>query len=301
MSFRSLIGAGLAVGAGTAYYAWRESKWVDLSETVIEVPDLPRGLDGLRILHISDTHFPANGESLPRFLDTVRQLRYDIVFGTGDYVESSAGWPVAVEALRRIEPGLGIYAVIGGHERFRAAQGVSGTAAWGKGLLKSRRLPDRDPAPFVEALRDSGVHVLINQSIAVEIEGELVRLVGIDDAYHHLDDLPAALGGHSTDDAPGFKILLSHTPDGVLHPLAQQIPVALAGHTHGGQIRVPFYGAPIRHARSVDREHPAGLMQIGATQTYVSRGYGTSGIPLRFGCRPELGVVELRRAATRLP
>ena len=295
-----MVGAGLAMGTGAVYYAWRESKWLDLTETIIEVSELPHGLDGLRILHISDTHFPANGESLPRFLAAVRDLRYDIVFGTGDYVESSAGWPVALEALRRIEPGLGIYAVIGGHERYRPVDGAGGVAACVSELLTNRRHADHDPEPFVEALRDAGVQVLMNQSIAIEIEGEIMRLVGIDDAYHGLADLPAALGGHPVDEPPGFKVLLSHTPDGVLHPLAQQIPVALSGHTHGGQIRVPFYGAPVRHAHSVNRELPAGLIQIGATQTYVSRGFGTSGIPLRFGCRPELGVVELRRAATRL-
>lgn len=297
MKRRRLIGASLAVGAGAAYYAWRESKWVDLTETVMEVPELPAGLEGLRILHISDTHFPADGESLPRFLNAACQLRYDIVFGTGDYVESAAGWPVAVEALRRIKPGLGIYAVIGGHERYQGIERASSVAAWAMDLLRGRRPADCDPFPFVEALRESGIHVLINQSAPVEIGGELISLVGIDDAYHGLDDLPAALVDQKTDDRLSFKILLSHTPDGVLHPLARGIPVALTGHTHGGQICVPFYGAPVRHAKSVSRERPAGLMRIGETQTYVSRGFGTSGIPLRFGCRPELGVVELRRPA----
>ena len=297
MRLRPLIGASLALGAGAAYYAWRESKWIDLTETAMEVPELPRGLEGLRILHISDTHFPANGESLPRFLTAVRQLRYDIVFGTGDYVESSAGWPVAIEAMRRIEPRLGIYAVIGGHERYRAIEGAGSAGAWARDLILGRRPADCDPSPFVEALRESGVHVLINQSAAVEIGGEPVRLVGIDDAYHGLDDLPAALDEQGTDSPPSFKILLSHTPDGILHPLARGIPVALTGHTHGGQIRVPFYGAPVRHAQSVSRKRPAGLMRIGETQTYVSRGFGTSGVPLRFGCRPELGVVELCRPA----
>ena len=297
MRLRSLIGASLAMGAATACYAWRESKWIDRTETVLDVPELPHGLEGLRILHISDTHFPADGESLPRFLNAVRQLRYDIVFGTGDYVESAAGWPVAVEALQQIDPGMGIYAVIGGHERYRPIEEASGVAAWAMDLILGRRPVDRDPFPFVEALRESGIHVLINQSVTVEIRGELVCLVGIDDAYHGLDDLPAALGEHGTDSSPSFKILLSHTPDGVRHPLARRIPVALTGHTHGGQIRVPFFGAPVRHAQSVSRKRPAGLMRIGETQTYVSRGFGTSGVPLRFGCRPELGVVELRRPA----
>jgi predicted MPP superfamily phosphohydrolase len=127
----------------------------------------------------------------------------------------------------------------------------------------------------------------------LEIGGETVRLVGIDDAALGLDDLPTALPpqaqGH-------FEILLSHSPDGVLHPQARRIRLALSGHTHGGQIRIPGYGAPVRHARAVDRTDTAGLMRIGRTQCYVSRGFGTAAIPFRLGARPELGVIELRAA-----
>ncbi len=291
------VGAG--VGTALAGYAWRESKWVECTERVVPVPGLPPGLDGLRILHVADTHFPGNGESLPRFLDAVRRHRYDIVFATGDYAETDRGWPTVIDAFRQIDPGLGIYAIIGGHERYRGARGVrellaaAGEIATGRRGRDSRRV---DPTPLIEALRAMGVTVLVNANTAVEISGEMVRLIGVDDAYLELDDLPAALGGSADALPPGFPILLSHSPDGALHPLAGRIPLAFSGHTHGGQIRLPFFGAPLRHARAVNRIDTAGVVQIGHTTVCISRGFGTAAVPLRLGCRPELGVIELRRA-----
>ena len=110
-----------AGGSGLAGYAWANSKRVVTSDVSIAIADLPPGLDGLRILHVADTHFPANGESLERFLATASRLDYDIVLATGDYAESADGWPIVVEAFRRLEPGLGIFASLGGHERYDGA------------------------------------------------------------------------------------------------------------------------------------------------------------------------------------
>ena len=281
-------GAAVAGGAVAAVYAWRESKQVELSETVVRVPDLPPGLDGLRILHVADTHFPANAESLPRFLAAARRQSYDVVVGTGDYVDTRAGWDVARRAFAALEPGLGVYAVIGGHERY-ARPGPGSLLR----LLGRRRGRWVDPAPFVAGLREAGVRVLINEHCTAEIGGEMVRFIGIDDACHGLDRLPEALPPAG---APGFPILLSHSPDGLLHPAARGLPLAFSGHTHGGQIRVPGYGAPVRNARAVGRRQASGLVRIGGTQVVISRGFGTTRLPLRFACRPELGVVELRRA-----
>ena len=288
------LGAGCA-GAALAAYAWRESKRVELTHTVIRLPELPAGLEGLRILHVADTHFPRNRESLPRFLDAAASLDYDIVFATGDYADTTRGWPVVAEAFRRLEPKLGIYAVIGGHERYAPAPPITEALRLLRLFRRGRKRRLVDPTPLVQQLEAAGVRVLINASTTLEIGGEAVRLIGIDDAYLGLDDLEATTKPRGTPEPAAFTILLSHSPDGVPLATTAAIPLALSGHTHGGQIRVPFYGAPVRHARAVDRRQAAGLMRIGGTQVYVSRGFGTTGLPLRFACRPELGVVELRR------
>ena len=285
--------AGIAAGSALATYAWRESTNLELTHTVIRIADLPTGLDGLRILHVADTHFPGNARSLPRFRRAVEQLNYDIVLATGDYAETARGWPTVLDAFRLLDPTFGCYAVLGGHERYAATRSAGDVWQHLRALFDPAARQLIDPTPLVEQLRALGVNVLINESVDLEIHGELVRLIGIDDASLGRDDLPAAL----PESLRGrFEILLSHSPDGVLHPQARRIPLALAGHTHGGQIQLPGYGAPVRHARSVNRRHPAGLMRIGTTQTYVSRGFGTSAIALRLGARPELGMIELQTA-----
>ena len=285
--------AGVLVGSALTAYAWRESMNLELTHTVVPIDGLPTGLHGLRILHIADTHFPANARSLPRFRRAIERLQYDIVLATGDYAETARGWPTVVDAFRDLDPRLGCYAVIGGHERYAAPRSPRDVVKHLRALFDPTARRFIDPMPLVEELRTLGVRVLINESVSLEIGGEAVRLIGIDDAALGRDDLPAALPANPQG---RFEILLSHSPDGVLHPRARRIPFALSGHTHGGQIRLPGYGAPVRHARAVTRRQPAGLMRIGATQTYVSRGFGTSAIPLRLGARPELGVIELRTA-----
>ena len=284
----AIAGVGAVTGAALTFYAWRESKRVALTETVLRVRDLPAGLHGLRILHVTDTHFPANAESVPRFLNAARAQRYDLVVATGDFVDSQAGWDVALRAFRSLEPGLGIFAVIGGHERYAplSARQILPRLAGG------RHPRWVDPAPFVDGLRALGVHVLMNANVTADINREVVRFVGIDDAYHGLDRLDQAMPPEGFD-APGFPMLLSHSPDGALRPAARGFPIGFSGHTHGGQIRVPGYGAPVRHARAVGRRKASGVIRIGATQVVISRGFGTTTIPLRFACRPELGVVVL--------
>ena len=286
-----------AAGSGLAGYAWANSKRVITSDVTIAIPDLPPGLDGLRILHVADTHFPANGESLERFLATAKGLDYDLVLATGDYAESADGWPVVVEAFRRLDPGLGIFASLGGHERY------AGTPSW-RGddvvrdllnvgqLLRRRRRTLISPSPLIAALEAVGVTVLENDNLSLEIGGELVRLVGIDDAWMGLARLDQAL---PPAEAAGFRLLLSHTPDGLLHERAGEVDLALCGHTHGGQIRFPLVGAPVRHAQSVGRHAAAGLLRISGVPTYVSRGFGTTMLPFRLGALPELSVLELRR------
>ncbi len=122
--------------------------------------------------------------------------------------------------------------------------------------------------------------------------------VGIDDAYHSPDDLRLALGPSepSEDD---FRILLSHSPDRVREPLVADFPLAFSGHRHGGQTRLPGYGAPVRHAHSVGRREADGVVRRADAVIVISRGFGTTAVPLRIACRPALGVVQRERLADR--
>ena len=93
-------------------------------------------------------------------------------------------------------------------------------------------------------------------------------------------------------------MLLTHAPDATLRlPVRKERgpSLALCGHTHGGQIRVPGWGAPLRHSRLVSRRQASGVFEVGDVQVVVSRGFGTAHVPLRFACRPEIGLLTLTR------
>lgn len=296
MSLRlfNALATAAAFGAASAAYAWRESRRVELAHRVVRPRGLPAGLDGLRILHVSDTHFPADGSSVGRFLEVVERARFDLVAATGDYVETSAGWDAAVEALAALPRRAPAYAVLGAHDYLPPVRSAAEwTEAARERIAGRRRMISA--APFRRRLGEAGIRVLRNEWREIEIRGERLRIAGAGDASADMARLAKAL----PPDGDAFTILLTHAPDAVLdHAEAGHAvpPLTLAGHTHGGQIAIPGYGAPFRHSRLATRRKPAGLFDVGGGKVLISRGFGTAIVPLRIQARPELTVVELRRA-----
>ncbi len=322
-SLRALSSAAAllgALGGGLAAYAWWESTQAKLVRHDVAVPGLPAGLDGLRVLHVSDTHFPANGASLERFAELIAEAEYDIVFASGDYVETAAGWDSAVEAFSLLHAPFGVYASLGAHDYLSP---ISTVAEW-RDAMRRRAFGGRrrlvDPAPFVERLEDLGVRVLRNEWTQTEISGEILRIAGagddsvgmarLDRALPPVDsaDSPDGAGGANGVDsadsangpdgadgansADGLTVLLTHSPDALLR-LQHPPPLSFCGHTHGGQIRIPGYGAPVRHSQLVDRRQTAGVFQRNGAQVIVSQGFGTAIVPLRLLCPPEIGLIHL--------
>lgn len=281
-----------AIGAGSALYAWWESTAVEVREHRLSVADLPLGLDGLRILHVSDTHFPANGDSIGRFLERIWPLEYDLVCCTGDFVETSAGWDAAGDALTQLEAPFGVFATLGAHDYCQPVRTLDQWVSFNADRLRGSPRRFVNPQPFVERLESAGIVVLRNEWRSLEIGGELVRIGGAGD-----DSVGMAQLGSAVPPTGGFSMLLTHSPDAALRmPLwAEGGPsVVLSGHTHGGQIRVPGWGAPLRHSRLVSRARPDGVFDVGGAQVVVSRGFGTAHLPLRVACRPEIGLIQLR-------
>ena len=294
---KSLFTRGLAaastLGAAAALYAWWESTAVEVTERRLSIADLPPGLDGLRILHVSDTHFPADGDSVGRFLEHVSALEYDLVCCTGDYVETSAGWDAAADALTQLRAPFGVYATLGAHDYCQSVGTLDEWVSFNVDRLLGSPRRFVNPSAFVERLEAAGIVVLRNEWRSVEIGGELVRIAGAGDESVRMARLEAALPPRGR-----FSMLLTHSPDAALRlpASAENRPkVVLSGHTHGGQIRLPGWGAPLRHSRLVSRERPAGAFELDGTRVVVSRGFGTAHVPLRLGCRPEIGVITLTR------
>src|SRR5690606_37028107 len=164
---------------------------------------------------------------------------------------------------RLLRPKHGVYAVPGNHDHF-----------FGRGI-----------APWHAFLRDHGVHVLCNAGVRIERDGAGLWLCGVDDLTEATPDLPAALAGWNGTDP---VVLLSHHPDFFFEAAAAGVDLTLSGHTHGGQ--VVLFGKCIEHSRFGWRQ---GLFEEDGRRLYVSRGVGSTVLPLRINAPPEVPVVRL--------
>ena len=229
--------------------------------------NLPEGFCGFRILHLTDLH----ADGLLGFADVVseriRDLEVDLCVMTGDYRFAVRGscqrvYPPMERILNSIKARLGIVGILGNHD-------VS------------------DEIPELERI---GVRMLINEALEVRHRRDNVWVIGVDDPhYYGCDDLPGALRGVPSE---AFKILLVHTPEIIREAEAYGVDLYLCGHTHGGQICLPLIGPIIVHT-NCPREYTRGVWRYRNLQGYTSAGIGASGVPVRFLCPPEIGLIEL--------
>ena len=230
---------------------------------------LPRQLDGLRILQISDVHHsPFTGSAqIERAIETANSLEPDIIALTGDYVshERSYAAPCA-EMLGRLRARHGVYAVLGNHDHWT------------------------DAALITDLFRAEGIRVLVNEGMRFEMNGASFWLAGVDDTMVGLEDLPLALAGSRADE---MKLLLAHNPVILRRAARAGVDLVLSGHTHGGQVTWRSERSASGRPR---RRLLRGLGRQGQTQIYVTRGLGTVVLPIRYGCPPEISLLELRCA-----
>ncbi|MCH7808667.1 MAG: metallophosphoesterase [Planctomycetes bacterium] len=235
---------------------------------VIPLPRLPRRLAGLRIAHISDLHFRKRNGTTTAAQKQLIALDYDLLVVTGDFADYPRKWPEAIEMMRAFFEPLAdrspIYAVLGNHDDPRIADAADG------------------PLTFLR-----------NAFTVVDFKGETVVLAGVEQSHSGGEDLATALAAIPT---AGAVILLAHFPSTVFRVPSDRVDLVLAGHTHGGQIRLPVVGClwtndrlPLRMAR--------GLTRVGGTLLHASPGIGVSGpIKVRINCPPEISLLTLQPA-----
>jgi len=267
--FLAGVGATGLVIAGDAFGF--EAHRVLLSRHDVRIPGLPSGLDGLRIAQVSDVHFPGNRTAAAAALEHLHQERPDIVLLTGDMTESR-------DALRYVRS-------FAGDARGRLAT-VAVLGNWEHRAGAVGRVAD-------DSYRSAGAELLVNRSVTVDVGGARLTLVGLDDPVSGSPDLIEA----RRNVIPGStEIWLVHAPGFLDEPPARtSAPPALllAGHTHGGQIRIPWLPPvkPTGAGRFLE-----GWYYDTVAPLYVSRGVGTTGIPARFLCPAELPIFTLRPA-----
>jgi predicted MPP superfamily phosphohydrolase len=263
------VGAtGVAI-AGDAFGF--EAHRVVVSRHDVSIPELPSGLDGLRIAQVTDVHFPGNRTAARAALEHLHQERPDIVVLTGDMTESQ-------EAMREVQE-------FAADARGRVATAaVLGNWEYRVGAVGQLAL---------DTYRAAGVQLLVNRALKVDVEGVPLMLVGLDDPVSGEPDPVIA----RSDVVPrATEIWLVHAPgylDGPPVDRSVRPALLLAGHTHGGQIRIPLVPPvkPIGAGRFLE-----GWYHDTFAPLYVSRGVGTTGIQARFLCPAELPIFTLRRA-----
>lgn len=261
------IAAGISEMARTAL---AEPYRITVERHPVFLKRLPRVLDGLRIVQLSDLHHsPFTGtDQLKRAIDTANFLNPDIIALTGDYVshDSSYAQPCA-DLVGRLRARYGVYAVLGNHDHWT------------------------DATLIADLFRLAGVKVLINEGMRFEQRGATFWLAGVDDTMVGLEDLPLALAGSRQDE---MKLLLAHNPVILRRAARAGVDLVLSGHTHGGQVTWRSERSASGRPR---RRLLRGLGRQGETQIYVTRGLGTVVLPIRYGCPPEVTLLELRSTA----
>jgi hypothetical protein len=278
MNRRRFLGLCTAAGAAclagwTGYHLRWEVYRPGLTRRRLPVRDLPPALDGLKIALLSDFH--AGGDipwsQVHHAVAMAAAEKPDLIFLAGDYTSAVAS--AAAAPLRKVVSGLraphGVWAVLGNHDWFFGRQ-----------------------HPVLRGLTGAGATVLRNSSARIVVRGCDLWLVGVDDPVTGRHDFDAALRGVP----PGaLVLLLAHTPDIIYAAAELGIRAVFAGHTHGGQVCLPFLGPPIVPSQ-FGKRFASGAFEVEGTAMYVTRGVGAIRPLVRFNCPPEVSILTLTPA-----
>jgi predicted MPP superfamily phosphohydrolase len=277
---RHFIAGSVAATAALALYGNEIGRHeLEILEPTFYIPRLPPAFEGFRIVQFSDIHLEDYTEDffLQQVIDRVNALSPDLLLITGDFVSRG---PLEVEMSYAAASRCGEllrnltcpqrYGILGNHDANVGARIVR------------------------DHMENNGLPILVNQYVRIERNGQHIILSGLDDWSYGYPNLSLAVP--EKPDAP--VILMVHEPDYMVniaaHHRAPLIDLVLAGHTHGGQIRIPGF-RPLA-LPPLGKLYPEGHFRVGALQLYVNRGIGTVGVPFRLNCPPEITVATLRKA-----
>ena len=310
LGFTGLLGGVGALAGGGVYSRVLEPRWLQVTRVDIPIQGLPPSLEGLTIAQMSDLHVGrhAGPEHVRRAADVVNDLAPDLIVLTGDYVLGDVGYGVpCAEALADLRAPLGVHGTIGNHDVWEGADAVAGAMArGGVNMLRDRVQPiERDGARlWLIGLDDAGftgLSSVLTVNSAVSQPGLMAIGRGLAvrarqerffESWRGVREALSRLLREIPDGEP--RILLVHNPDFCEMLGDARIDLALCGHTHGGQVRLPFIGAPLLPS-CFGQKYAAGLVRVGGTQVYVNRGIGLITPAVRFNCRPEVTLLRLRR------
>ena len=264
-----LTGAGVV---GSFAYSWFEASWMQVTRSAIPVAHLPTPFEGKTIAVLADIHYGRFNSIVfvRKIVDATNELQPDLIALVGDYVHHSEGrdlFAACFAELKRLTAPLGVYCVPGNHDYW-------------------------DNIDYYHAaIASSNITELTNRGVWISLGGARLRIGGVDDLWCGHPNLDAALDDCKRDDA---AVLLCHNPDYVEDLADPRVGLVLSGHTHGGQILLPFVRPQV--PSRFGAKYLKGLIQGPVAQVYVSRGLGVVTVPFRFRSRPEIALLTLATA-----
>jgi uncharacterized protein len=258
----------------TLIYAYQiEPGWIQITSVQIALPRLPLEFQNYRIVQLTDIHADPwmTEQRLKQIVKQVNQQKPDLVTLTGDFVtgDPKTATSALTKGLAELQPKDFSVAVLGNHDHWFG-----------------------QPEVVRQALTDAGVVNLRNEVQTIRRNDTVLQIAGVDDYWEHQDDLDAVL--KQLDDRSA-AILLVHEPDFAdISSVTGRFDLELSGHSHGGQVRLPFIGA--LKVPPYANKYPSGQYQVGKMVQYTSRGVGMVSPRVRFNCRPEITVITLKRS-----
>lgn len=269
--FAGLLSLGLIT-----WTAW-ENATFEITECIHRDSRIPEAFSGFRIAQVTDLHNSVYGRQNVRLLEALRQTNPNCIFLTGDLVDSrNTNLPVALDFVRKAADIAPIYYVPGNHESRIRGQYTQ----------------------LTRGLEEYGVNVLANQTARLDLGGESIYLIGIEDPGFQIGNYGDFVRSSLLKLVPSensYNILLIHRPE--MFPIYSEFSIDLvfSGHAHGGQIRIPYIGGVFVPSQGFFPKYDAGKFTKNQTTMYISRGLARLPFPPRIHNRPELLVVELQR------
>ncbi|MBE6643266.1 MAG: metallophosphoesterase [Ruminococcaceae bacterium] len=256
------------------------NKAVMLNKITIKSNKLPQSFDGFKIAHLSDIHNTDLGNGNIDVINILKTQKPDIIAITGDLLDTRRpGYDISIDLIKEASKIAPCYFVPGNHEA-KSSQYI----------------------PLRSKLNSIGVEVVEDRKIQIERNGEYITLIGICDPLIKTQKLTGdskTVTNKRLDnlniDKNSYNVLLAHRPELFDIYAEHEIDLVLAGHAHGGQVRLPFIGGLYAPNQGLFPEYDSGLYTKNDTNMVVSRGLGKSVIPLRFNNRPEVIIIELTK------
>jgi uncharacterized protein len=268
------VSLGLVAAGGVGWSYLVEPGWVQVENVTLNLPRLSSNFHGTRILQVSDIHMGGwmNSERLQHATDLILAQNPDLLLLTGDFLighgfdsNSEQCLQELLDILAPMAKSIPSFAVLGNHDYWTNADAVR------------------------EMLNQSGITDLTNSVFTLSDSGQHLHICGVDDIWEgdvRLDELVSRLP------RDGSAILLVHEPDFADESAATgRFDLQVSGHSHGGQVVIPFYGPPV--LPYLGRKYHSGLYRIGEMLQYTNRGLGMIDPPVRFNCPPEITIFTL--------